>query len=396
MPSRLHPRLLLVSAAHLTIDAYSSFVTPLIPLLIVKLHLSLTQVGTLVALSSLASSLSQPLFGWLSDRLSRPWFVAFGPLVAAVFLSSVGLAPSFGGLAAIVMLGGIGAAAFHPQAAVLASGLSERRALAMSTFVTGGTIGFSIGPLFAAAMAGALGLERTWLGALPGLVVSAVLIAWFARVPPAARFHRERPAFSELRPVWRPLAMLYFAVVFRSAVSFGFMTFLPILLHRRGLSVQSGGVALSAYLGAGAVGGLLGGWIAERWGGRGVVIRSFLGALPLFVAFLLLPTGPGVVCLALGNLMLQGSLPVNVVIGQELSPRHASTISSLLMGFAWGLGVLMVGPTGALADARGLENALLALTTLLGAGLLCAIALPKMGPAAAGTAAVEAAVVAEP
>jgi len=110
------------------------------------------------------------------------------------------------------------------------------------------------------------------------------------------------------------------------------------------------------------------------------------------VAFLLLPTGPGVVCLALGNLMLQGSLPVNVVIGQELSPRHASTISSLLMGFAWGLGVLMVGPTGALADARGLENALLALTTLLGAGLLCAIALPKMGLAAAGTAAV----VAEP
>src|SRR5438552_7694722 len=143
----LTPRLALLSFGHFTIDAYSSFLSPLLPLVIHKLHLSLTQVGALVALSSLSSSLSQPLFGWCSDRLRRPWFVAFGPLCAAVFLSSVGAAPSFTALVALLMLGGLGAASFHPQAAVLAGAISSSRALSMSFFVSAGTFGFALGPL---------------------------------------------------------------------------------------------------------------------------------------------------------------------------------------------------------------------------------------------------------
>jgi FSR family fosmidomycin resistance protein-like MFS transporter len=89
-------------------------------------------VGSLVALAALSSSFGQPLFGWLADRVRRPWFVAFGPLVAAVFLSAIGLASSYGALVALLMLGGIGVAAFHPQAAVIAGELSPRRALALS------------------------------------------------------------------------------------------------------------------------------------------------------------------------------------------------------------------------------------------------------------------------
>src|SRR5712692_6605149 len=150
------PRLALLAAAHFSIDAYSSFFSPLLPLLVTRLHLSLTRVGALVALASVASSFSQPLFGFLSDRVHRPWFVAVGPPVAALFLSAIGLAPSFGGLVALLVLGGIGVAAFHPQAAVLASGLSTSRSLAMSVFVTGGTLGFSLGPLYAVSVVGSL------------------------------------------------------------------------------------------------------------------------------------------------------------------------------------------------------------------------------------------------
>jgi len=372
------PRLALLAAAHFSIDSYSSFLTPLLPLLVAKLGLNLTAVGALVACASISSSLSQPLFGLLADRMRRPWFVAFGPLVAATFLGAVGSASSFASLATLVVLGGIGVAAFHPQAAALATVSAPRRGLALSVFVTGGTLGFSFGPLFAVAVVGVFGLARTSLASLPGIAMSIVLLVWFVRNASRPHAHVPRAPLAELRPFARPLALLYFAVVFRSAVGYGFMTFLPIYLTRRGFTVQQGGAALAAYLAGGALGAFVGGWMADRIGGRRVVIHSFLGAIPMYAAFLLLPPLPGLACLVVGGFMLQGSLPVNVVMGQELSPAHASTISSLLMGAGWGIGVLLVGPTGALADARGLPVALGALATLLLVGLCCAIALPDV------------------
>jgi MFS transporter, FSR family, fosmidomycin resistance protein len=370
------PRLALLALAHFTVDSYSSFFSPLLPLLVPKLHLSLTLVGSLVALASLSSSFAQPLFGYVSDRLHRPWFVAFGPVVAAVFMSGVGLAPTYAVLVALLMLGGMGVASFHPQAAVLAGEVSPRRALAMSFFVTGGALGFALGPLFAVSVVGSLGLDHTWVAMIPGLLMGTILFAWFSRVPAHVRHAGTRPSFRELKPVARPLTLLYFCVVCRSAVSYGFMTFLPIYLHQRGFSVAQGGSILTAYLTMGALGGFVGGWLAERWGGRRVVISSFIGATPLFLSFLWLPTAAGLVALVAGAFVLQASLPVNVVLGQELSPRHSSTISSLLMGAAWGVGALLIGPIGALADAHGLVWALRCLAGLLAIGLGCAISLP--------------------
>jgi len=161
MRSVVTPRLWLLALAHFTIDAYSSFFSPLLPLLVAKLDLSLTRVGTLVALASVSSSFAQPVFGLIGDRLRRPWFIAFGPLMAALFMSGIGMAPDYGTLVALLMLGGIGVAAFHPQAAALSSDLSPRRGLAMAVFVTGGTMGFALGPLLAVLVVGAFGLERT-------------------------------------------------------------------------------------------------------------------------------------------------------------------------------------------------------------------------------------------
>jgi MFS transporter, FSR family, fosmidomycin resistance protein len=379
----LASRLAVLAALHFVMDAYSSFLTPLLPLLMQRLHLSLTMVGTLVALSSITSSFGQPLFGWLADRVHRPWFVTVAPLLAGVFLPALGLAPTFGWLVACLMLGGLGAAAFHPQGSVLAIGAAPRRVTAMSVFVSCGTLGFSLGPLLSVAVVSAFGLSRTWIAAAPGLVMFIAMVVLFPRMTPRTRRVGPRPALAELKPVARPLALLYLAVVCRSAVSFGFMTFLPVMLHTRGYTLPAVGAMLTCYLGAGAVGGFLGGWLADRWGARRIVVQSFAGSLPLFYAFLVLPTGPGLACLFAGALVLQGSLPVNVVLGQELSPRHASTISSLLMGAAWGVGQLCVGPTGALADKAGLVTALAALSVLLGVGLASALALPALRTAPA-------------
>ena len=44
--------------------------------------------------------------------------------------------------------------------------------------------------------------------------------------------------------------------------------------------------------------------------------------------------------LAIGGFFLQSTLPVNVMFGQALAPVSAATVSSLMMGFAWGTGGL--------------------------------------------------------
>lgn len=378
------PRLALVTASHFAIDSYSSFLAPLLPLLVARLDMSLTMVGTLVAMSSITSSLMQPVFGVLSDRVRRPWFILLGPLVAGVFLCGVGLAPSYPVLVALVMLGGLGVAAFHPQAAVLAGGLLERRGLAMSIFVSGGTAGFAVGPIAAVTLAGAFGLERTWLWGLTAVPLGVMLLVWFRRFPRAAPGHAlpARADWRELGGVAPALGALYMSAVCRSAAGYGFMTFLPLHMVREGASVTFGGFAVSAYLVAGALGAFIGGWLADRIGCRAVIVRSLAGALPLYAAYPFLPAPFALPAVVLGNMVLQLGLPVVVVMGQHIAPRHASTVSSMLMGAAWGMSMLLVGPAGALADARGIPAALLALAALLLPGLLFALRLPETdGPA---------------
>jgi len=380
------PRLALLTAGHFSIDSYSSFLAPLLPLLVQKLDLSLTMVGFLVAMSSVTSSFMQPVFGVVSDRMRRPWFVLLGPLCAGLFLCSVGLAPRFAVLVGLVMAGGLGVAAFHPQAAVLAGNLLPRRGMAMSIFVSGGTAGFSAGPLIAVGLAARFGLEWTWLWGLSALPLGVMLLVWFRRMGVLEGHAFERPHWRELRPLAGPLGALYGSAVFRSIAGFGFMTFLPLHLVSRGHDVTFGGLVVSAYLTAGALGAFLGGWLADRIGCRNVILRSLAGGLPMFLAYPLLPERWAVPVIVAGNFVLQMGLPVVVVMGQQIAPRHASTVSSMLMGAAWGMSMLMVGPAGALADRFGIPAAMLALAGALVVGVAFALRLPDTRESVSGAA----------
>ncbi len=378
MHPALTPRLRILAVAHFTIDAYSSFFLPVLPLLVVRLGLNYTMVGGLVAIASLSSSFSQPLFGWWADRMHRPWFVILGPLVAAVFMSSIGLVDSYAGLVMLLLLGGLGVAAFHPQTASIAGASSPNRGVAMSFWITGGTLGWALGPLFASTTVRLFGLHNTYLAAIPGLVLCAFLVPWFLRESAVPRTPRAPTRLADLRPVAKPLAYLYGAVATRSAVSAGFATFLPLWASERGWSVVAGGALTTLYLTLGALGGLAGGWFASRVGGHRVIRVSFLFAMPFFAAFFVLPQPWSLAALLVGYFGLQTSLPVNVVLGQELSPAHAGTISSLLMGAAWGLGALLIGPIGAFADHAGLTRALMLLSLLLVVGFACASAFASL------------------
>ena len=108
--------LVLFCSGHFFIDLYSIALGVMQPLLLAQYGLSLTQAGLLGGLLVFSSSVMQPVYGYFSDRHHTYLFTALAPAVAAIFISSLGLAPGYGALLAMVWLGGAGIASFHPQA----------------------------------------------------------------------------------------------------------------------------------------------------------------------------------------------------------------------------------------------------------------------------------------
>ncbi|NLP11280.1 MFS transporter, partial [bacterium] len=163
-PANANRTIGLLSLGHFTNDTYTGYLAPLLPLLVEKIGFSLTLAGILVSIQAIASSLMQPVFGMLSDRLRRPLLVVIGPLLTALLLSAVGLAHSWSQVACLIVLGGLGTAAFHPQAASLTSRYSSgRKGLAMSVFVTAGSAGHAMGPIFILSVVTLFGLHYSWI-----------------------------------------------------------------------------------------------------------------------------------------------------------------------------------------------------------------------------------------
>jgi len=382
---RIHPTVVLMASAHMMVDGYGNILAPLLPLLITRLDLSLAAAGTMTMLYQLSASVAQVGFGHLADRWRPRLLVMAGPVLSVAVLSFVGLASSPVMLGAILVCGGLGGAAFHPPAATLAHRLGgDRPGLSMSFYISGGTLGFSLGPLMFAPFAQHFGIQWTPLLAVPGLVVIAFFIA---RVPRIRWAPHTSQGLRALRPYAKPLGLLYVIVVLRTMTSIAFATFLPVMLTRRGMSVGTAGAVVAGYLFAGGVGGFLGGPAADRWGPKQVIAWSLVAATPfLFIA----PMLQGMLffgALAVGGFFLQSTLPVNVIFGQAIAPVSAATVSSLMMGFAWGTGGMTVPLTGFVADRIGIEPTLVALSFVPLLAAACAIPLPG-GPIRRRTATV--------
>jgi FSR family fosmidomycin resistance protein-like MFS transporter len=277
-------------------------------------------------------------------------------------------------LAVILILGGLGGASFHPPAAALAHRLGgSRPGFSMSVYITGGTLGFSLGPLLFAPFAQRFGLTWTPLLALPGLAVVAFFLR---RVPEMSAHSAGGTGFRALAPYARPLALLYFIVVLRTLAAISFATFLPVMLTRRGMTLAASGTAVALYLFASGVGGFAGGPAADRFGPKRVIALSLVLAAPFLYVAPALTGWPFLVTIAIGGFFLQSTLPVNVTFGQSIAPVSAATVSSLMMGFAWGMGGLSVPIVGLVADRIGIESTLRGLALMPIAAALCALPLP--------------------
>ena len=374
----LHPTVVVLAATHFIVDGFGNILAPLLPLLIVNLNLSLAAAGTLQMCFQLANSVAQLGFGHIADRWRPRLLRLAGPVLCVTTITLIGLAPDPVTLAVVLVVGGLGGAAFHPPAAALVHRFSgEQRGMAMSTHITSGTVGQAMAPLVFAPFVQQFSLSATPVLMIPALAV--LFLVLLRRIPVFERLqeHHEVGGIAALRPYARPLTLLYFIVVLRTLTAMSFSTFVPVLLTRRGLSLAQAGTAVSIYLIAVGLGGFFGGPSADRFGARRVIILSLVSCVPFLIVAPMLQGWRFVVVLAMGGFLLQSTLPVNVTFAQLLAPISAATVSSLMMGFAWGTGGLSVPLVGMMADRFGIERALTVMSTLPLVAALLAISLPS-------------------
>lgn len=375
-----------LSLGHLTTDLFSATVPTLQPVLTERFSMSLAQAGVLSGVFMFASSVLQLPFGVLSDRLQSRTFSIAGPLTAGIFLSSLSWAQSYGMLVALVFLGGMGVAAFHPQSTGEASRLSgERKGAGVAMFITAGTFGVACGPPFMAAIINNFGFERLPLAMILAVVVCGLMFLRLPAPPPHPVANR-RIDWTALAVVRKPLTVLYVLVVIRSTVQLGIGQFLTLYLTReRGFSIEAASFSLALFFLAAATGSLAGGHFADRIGGARIVQISMIGSVPFYVLFLMTDGWLSLAGLFLGGMVLLMTMPVNVVMAQELAPKQRGIVTSLMMGFAWGIaGIAFIPLVGWIADHTGIEAVLYGVSLMPLIGFALSFALPKHGKPAAG------------
>lgn len=376
-----------LSGGHMFTDVNQGAVAALLPLLVAERGISLAAAGTLLLAATVSSSVVQPLFGYFSDGRSLPALMPLGLLLAGGGISLVGVAPGYLPILLCVVVSGVGVAAFHPEAARFANYVSgSRRATGMSFFSVGGNAGFALGPVLATPAVLVFGLAGTLLLFLPAAAMSAVL---FLELPRLRGFRPDpdgvagdsggaREPAAEEPDAWRPFSMMVAVVTVRSVLYFGMVLLVAqYFTGVLGQPVAVGNAALSAMLFSGAVGTLLAGPLADRFGRRAILAASMVALGPLLLAFAFSGVVLGFALLALIGAATIGTFGTTVVMGQEYLPGRIGLAAGITMGLSIGLGGLGSPVLGALADGIGVRGALLVISALPVLGLVMTLTLPR-------------------
>lgn len=371
----------LLATGHFVIDATVGAVPAMIPVFTAIYALSDLAASMILGASLLVSSAIQPFFGLLADRRALTVFVWGGVGLAALGLALSGLAGGYAGVLACIVGSGLGIAAFHPEAARIANRISaDRKATGLAWFMLGGNAGFAAGPLLAALFIPVLDARATLVFLVPGLVVAVWLHHERHRitipvVPRTAGVSTPSPSRAS---TWA-VTLLLVVTSMRTWTQFCLLALVPLLLTgQRGFSDQAAGFAVVAFSAAGAAGTLAGAALADRVGGRRMLIWTMPVVTPLIAAFLLMDGWAAIAPLAAAGFVLMSSFSVTVMMGQEYLPDRLALAAGLMIGFgAIGSAAPGLALFGAIADAAGRETALwgVAMLPLIGGAL--ALALPR-------------------
>ncbi len=369
----------LLALGHLVVDANQGALPAFLPFLKSAFSLSYASAGAIMLVSTVTSSIIQPLFGYLSDHATRRWLLPLSVFLSGLGLALTGLAPSYTAVLALVVVTGLGVAAYHPEGYRTANAVAgDRKATGVSWFSLGGNIGIALGPPLITMLVAGFGVAGSLGLLVPSALAAVVLGAALPVLAPPARTRAGTAVAAGTRNMPRAMAVLVLVVILRSWTQLGFTTFAPFYyVDYLKADPRLVGPLLFAFLGAGALGTIVAGPLADRVGARPFMVWVFLLAPPLAVGFLLTSGVVAFLMLAGLGFVLVSTFTVSVVLGHAYMPRNLGMASGMIVGFAIGTGGLGVTILGWVADRWGLPATLWVAGALPLVGFLVALFLPE-------------------
>lgn len=349
-------KVLTISVAHMVHDIYSSFLAPLLPLLIEKLGISLS-ISAFLDITRRIPALLNPFFGLLAERTGAKYFVILTPAITAISMGLIGCASSYSILFILLFVSGISSALFHiPSPVIIKEFSGNRIGVGMSSFMVGGETARTLGPLIVTAAVSFWGLEGTFHLIPLGIVASFILYFKLKDIDQyrPARKKVEKGDSKKLLKKYRTFFILIATyLIFQSGMKSALTLYLPVYLTGQGESLWYAGVSLSLLQFFGVIGTFLAGNFSDKIGRSQTLIISSIGSTLCMGLFVY--TGH-IYILAFLGLFLFASGPVLMATVQDTNSHMPTFMNSIYMSINFGVSSIIVFTVGMLGDNWGLES----------------------------------------
>ena len=354
----------ILSIGHFITDAYSGFLNPIMPFIASKIGISMAVATSFISISNLFSNLSQPFFGYFSDKIQKRFFIFWGMIMASLFLSFLGLADNIYSLIICLILGYMGVSFFHPQATSIAAEYSKSGSSKdMSIFIAMGTFGFALGPAISSGIVEIWDLSRLPFACFAGIITAFIILKNTPKIKSQNIKETNISIVNAFINIFssKPVLILVIASIVKSFVVSSFTIILPFYWKSAGYNVSTIGFILFGFLIAGAFGVISSPFFEKRIGIKNVFYISLITVLPLSGIFYLF-NGKGII--ALTSFILIGyvsflAVPVNMSLAQKLMPEFKSMISGFIGGFSWGVIGIILPLISLFSEKAGIMNILL-------------------------------------
>ena len=344
----------------------------LIPFFIANFGLNYYQSASIIFCNTIVASVAQPILGYVADRWRVPWFIPVGFSITLISISAIALATSYEMILALSLIAGLGAALFHPEAALLVNRMqSNELGNAMGRFAVGGSAGFALGPLLAGGVY-VFGGQFLWLFtaiALIGVLLYVYAFTGSAATDVIGESKSSAKSTNTGANDWVSFGKLFFVIASRSILFSVLSIFIPILyITVINGEARASSLALTMYFAMGAVLTYMGGALSDKLGFLKTVRLGNLIFLPSVLVFIFVPNIWGffgaMIPMAFGVFSQYGPI---TVLGQKYLAKNAGFASGITLGLGITLGGLVAPYIGHLADIYDVQTALM---TLIPVGLM--------------------------